>query len=110
MRRMKRIALALSLFMLLGVNGINAKNAPKSDAERITMRVERLDKRLELTESQEKSIKELLEKFYLSNSTKESRRKNLKDLNSDIMKCLNSEQQKTYRRMLAKNRKNKRIR
>ena len=60
MGRMKRIVLTLSLFMFLGVNGINAKNAPKSDAERIAMRVERLDKKLELTEPQEKSIKELL--------------------------------------------------
>ena len=98
--------LALACLQPAGAQEPNKCERPSMDPTRM---VERLDKRLQLTDKQEKEITALLKEFYTDyrcnpKATRTECQKERSEVDKKILKLLNKEQQKEYKNMIERRR------
>ena len=93
---MKKI-LFLALVALLGVH---TADAPRKGGTRTPEQiVENLDKKLNLTDEQEKQITELYTEFFKKELSREERRSEMEKLNEKIISLLTDEQKEAFEQM-----------
>ena len=93
---MKKI-IFLALVTLLGIHTVDAqRRGGTCTPEQI---VEKLDKKLNLTDEQEKQITELYTEFFKKELSREERRSEMEKLNEKITSLLTDEQKEAFEQM-----------
>lgn len=94
---MKKI-LFFALVAMMCVQGVDAQRSerPRRDPKQI---VENLDKKLNLSDEQEKQIEELYKAFFEKKVSREDRKAQMDELNSKISSLLNEDQKKEFEKI-----------
>lgn len=93
-------------FALMAVICAQTIDAQRRGGEKRTPEqvVERLDKKLDLTDDQEKQITELYKEFFSQKISREDRKSKMDELNKKISSILNDEQKLKFEEMKSKQR------
>lgn len=102
---MKKLIL-LALIIMAGMQTADAQRPQNRKQQTPEQRVERLDKKLNLTDEQEKQILAFYEEYAKEEITHENRKEKMEELNKKIESVLTDEQKETFSTM-GKNRKRK---
>lgn len=94
---MKKI-LFFALVVVLGLQNVNAQRK-KDGGKSPEQMVERLDKKLNLTDEQEKQVAELYKEFFSQKISREDRKAKMEELDSKISLLLNEEQKSELEKM-----------
>lgn len=88
-------------FAFVAILGIQSVDAQRNGGKRRTpeQMVEMLDKKLDLTEDQEKQITALYTDFFAEKLSREERKTKMEELESKIKSLLNDEQKTAYDQM-----------
>ena len=98
---MKKLILAIMIAVFAGQTMSAQNNRPPrmSPEQRMEMRINRLDKKLSLTDDQKAKIRDLYTEFDKQRVPREQRREAMQKLNTDIKAVLTADQQKLYDEM-----------
>lgn len=93
---MKKI-IFLALVALLGIHTVDAQR--RGGTRTLEQIVEKFDKKLNLTDEQEKQITELYTEFFKKELSREERRSEMEKLNEKITSLLTDEQKEAFEQM-----------
>lgn len=98
---MKKLIMAMLIAVFAGqsVSAQNNMRQRMSPEQRMEMRIDRLDKKLSLTDEQKTKIRELYTDFDKQQVSREQRREAMEKLNTNIKAVLTADQQKLYDEM-----------
>lgn len=98
---MKKLIMAMLIAVFAGqsVSAQNNMRQRMSPEQRMEMRIDRLDKKLSLTDEQKTKIRELYTDFDKQKVSREQRREAMEKLNTNIKAVLTADQQKLYDEM-----------
>lgn len=98
-RKMKKI-LFLALVAMLGMQSADAQQKGGNNRKRTPEQiVKNLDRKLDLTEEQEKQITTLYTDFFKKELSREERRTAMQEVEKKVTSLLTDEQKKTYEQM-----------
>lgn len=98
---MKKLIMAMLIAVFAGqsVSAQNNMRQRMSPEQRMEMRIDRLDKKLSLTDEQKTKIRELYTDFDKQQVSREQRKEAMEKLNTNIKAVLTADQQKLYDEM-----------
>ena len=92
------------IFALVALLGVQYADAQQKNRKTRTpeQMVENLDKKLNLTDEQEKQVLQLYTEFFAKKQSKEVYRKAMQELNDQVMSLLDDKQKEIYKQMKGK--------